>query len=130
MENSDGTSRAYFDANVSVHDLVEFFWPVVSGGGRGGAMGDGYSATLRRSCTPPHLPHTRSRWTSSFPVAHCTDPLAVRRLRLPPLLLVNASSDAGLGAHTDAGQAQLLAANAAGRARRRNGSGLGTLRVR
>ena len=27
MENSDNTSRSYFDANVSLHDLVEFYWP-------------------------------------------------------------------------------------------------------
>ena len=35
MENSDGTSRGYFDANVSAHDLVQFYWPAVSAARRG-----------------------------------------------------------------------------------------------
>ena len=59
----------------------------------------------------PAFGRDRSNWSGSFATGHCADPHAVAAMRLPPLLLVNASgNDLGLELHTDELEAQLQAA--------------------
>jgi len=78
----------------------------------GGACASVAALFRRQWFLVPAFGRDRAAWAAAFPTHHTRTAESVRALRLPPLLLVNAQSDAGLERHSQLWAGQLRAGGA------------------